>query len=194
MSAHEAGVSVAVETAVLLTDYRADVVEIAALRGRVRELERVAASRGLSLPGLGRVVRTAGWLTLCGRPERWLVLQARDRRRCARGALAGGLRERRQRRGLVLGAGDAAPVRTDGARTAGALLPRRSARAQPARRARVTTVMAQVAVIDRHDPQRPAAADAGEHRPPFSRMADRQCKTVWTVATIGRQQRRIVRE
>jgi sarcosine oxidase subunit gamma len=58
-----------------LSDYRSDVVEIASLRGRVRELEGIAAARGLTLPGFGRVVATARWLTLSVRPERWLVLQ-----------------------------------------------------------------------------------------------------------------------
>ena len=33
-----------------LSDYRSDVIEIAALRGRVREIEGIAATRGLSLP------------------------------------------------------------------------------------------------------------------------------------------------
>jgi heterotetrameric sarcosine oxidase gamma subunit len=78
VSAPETGASAAAEIIVVLKDYRADVVEIAGFRGRGRELEAVAASRGLTLPGLGRVVSTAGWLTLSVRPERWLVLQARN--------------------------------------------------------------------------------------------------------------------
>jgi methylglutamate dehydrogenase subunit D len=77
VSAPEAAISAAVEPGIQLDDYRADVVEIAAFRGRARELESAAAGRGLTLPGFGRVVSTAGWLTLCVRPERWLVLQAR---------------------------------------------------------------------------------------------------------------------
>jgi heterotetrameric sarcosine oxidase gamma subunit len=76
VSAHEASLSLATETGVQLSDYRSDVVEIAALRGRVREIEGVAATRGLSLPGFGRVVATGRWLTMSVRPERWLVLQA----------------------------------------------------------------------------------------------------------------------
>ena len=75
MSVLEPGLSVSAEVGVQLSDYRSDVVEIAALRGRVRELEGIAAARGLSLPGLGRVVATGRWLTLSVRPERWLVLQ-----------------------------------------------------------------------------------------------------------------------
>ena len=77
MSAPDAGVAAASASDLLLSDYRADVVEVAAFRGRARELEAVAAARGLTLPGFGRVVTTAGWLTLCVRPERWLVMQAR---------------------------------------------------------------------------------------------------------------------
>ena len=75
MSVRDGGVSVAAEVGVQLSDYRADAVEIAALRGRVRELEGIAATRGLSLAGFGRVVATGRWLTLSVRPERWLVLQ-----------------------------------------------------------------------------------------------------------------------
>jgi heterotetrameric sarcosine oxidase gamma subunit len=66
----------AAEPGVQLSDYRSDVVEIAALRGRIRDVESVAATRGLSLPGFGRVVATGRWLTMSVRPERWLVLQA----------------------------------------------------------------------------------------------------------------------
>jgi len=77
VSAPEASAASASTGDVQLCDYRADVVEIAAFRGRTRELETVAAARGLTLPGFGRVVTTAGWLTLCVRPERWLVMQAR---------------------------------------------------------------------------------------------------------------------
>jgi len=75
VSVHDTGLSVAAEVGVQLSDYRSDVVEIAALRGRVRELEGMAAARGLSLAGFGRVVATGRWLTLSVRPERWLVLQ-----------------------------------------------------------------------------------------------------------------------
>jgi heterotetrameric sarcosine oxidase gamma subunit len=77
VSALEAGENGAVDLSVVLKEYRTDIVEIAAFRGRARELELAAAGRGLNLPGFGRVVTTAGWMTLCVRPERWLVLQAR---------------------------------------------------------------------------------------------------------------------
>jgi sarcosine oxidase subunit gamma len=75
VSAAEAGTGAALEAGVQLSDYRSDVVEIAAFRGRVRELEGIAATRGLTLPGFGRVVATGRWLTMSVRPERWLVLQ-----------------------------------------------------------------------------------------------------------------------
>lgn len=75
MSGPEAAAGTVPEAGVHLSDYRSDVVEIASLRGRVRELEGIAAARGLTLPGFGRVVATARWLTLSVRPERWLVLQ-----------------------------------------------------------------------------------------------------------------------
>ena len=75
MSALDAGLGAVAELGVQLSDYRSDVVEIGALRGRVRELEGIAAARGLSLAGFGRVVATGRWLTLSVRPERWLVLQ-----------------------------------------------------------------------------------------------------------------------
>ena len=64
------------EAGVQLSGCRSDLVEIAALRGRARELETNTAGRGLSLPPLGRVVSTADRLAMCVRPERWLVLQA----------------------------------------------------------------------------------------------------------------------
>jgi sarcosine oxidase subunit gamma len=76
VSAPEAALSEVPATGVQISDYRTDVIEIAAFRGRVRELEGIAAARGLSLPGFGRVVSTGRWLTLSVRPERWLVLQA----------------------------------------------------------------------------------------------------------------------
>lgn len=76
MSGHETTMNAAVEAGVQLSDYRSDVVEIAARRGRARELEGIAATRGLSLPGFGRVVATGRWVTISVRPERWLVLQA----------------------------------------------------------------------------------------------------------------------
>jgi heterotetrameric sarcosine oxidase gamma subunit len=51
-----------------------DIVEIAALRGRARELERVALGRGVQLPALGRALAATDHLALCVRPGRWLIL------------------------------------------------------------------------------------------------------------------------
>ncbi|MFI4906263.1 MAG: sarcosine oxidase subunit gamma [Steroidobacteraceae bacterium] len=51
-----------------------DIVEIAALRGRAPELERIAGGRGLRLPPLCRVAVAADELALCVRPDRWLLL------------------------------------------------------------------------------------------------------------------------
>jgi heterotetrameric sarcosine oxidase gamma subunit len=51
-----------------------DIVEIAALRGRAREVERIALGRGVQLPALGRALVTSGHLALCVRPQRWLIL------------------------------------------------------------------------------------------------------------------------
>lgn len=53
---------------------RAEVTELAALRGRVPELERIAASRGLRLPPTGHAVVTSDALVLSVRPERWLLV------------------------------------------------------------------------------------------------------------------------
>jgi sarcosine oxidase subunit gamma len=68
--------SAAPDAGVQLSDYQSDVVEISAMRGRVRDIESIAAARGLSLPGFGRAVATVRWVTVSVRPERWLVLQA----------------------------------------------------------------------------------------------------------------------
>ncbi len=76
MSGLEASVDTVLEAGVHLNDYRSDVIEIVARPGRIRELENIAAARGLTLPGFGRVVATGRWLTMSVRPERWLVLQA----------------------------------------------------------------------------------------------------------------------
>jgi heterotetrameric sarcosine oxidase gamma subunit len=51
-----------------------DIVELAALRGRARELESLAGQRGLALPRLGRAMGSTDQLTLCVRPARWLLL------------------------------------------------------------------------------------------------------------------------
>jgi len=52
----------------------ADIVELAALRGRALDLQGIAARRGLSLPAPGRIALTGDTLTLCVRPARWLLL------------------------------------------------------------------------------------------------------------------------
>jgi sarcosine oxidase, subunit gamma len=51
-----------------------DIVELAALRGRGRELERIALGRGVQLPALGRTRVASDHVALCVRPERWLIL------------------------------------------------------------------------------------------------------------------------
>jgi len=53
---------------------RAELVELAALRGRAHGLQVIAARRGLTLPPLGRLAAAADALVLCVRPERWLLL------------------------------------------------------------------------------------------------------------------------
>jgi sarcosine oxidase subunit gamma len=49
-------------------------VEIAALRGRARDLEKIAERKGIQLPAFGRVAVGPNQLALCVRPERWLLL------------------------------------------------------------------------------------------------------------------------
>jgi heterotetrameric sarcosine oxidase gamma subunit len=51
-----------------------DIVEIVALRHRTRDLQSIALSRGLQLPPLGRVAIAPDQLSLCVRPDRWLLL------------------------------------------------------------------------------------------------------------------------
>jgi sarcosine oxidase subunit gamma len=51
-----------------------DIVGIAALRARARDLERIARSAGLRLPALGHSAVTADHMALCVRPGRWLIL------------------------------------------------------------------------------------------------------------------------
>jgi heterotetrameric sarcosine oxidase gamma subunit len=55
----------------------ADVVEIAPLRGRAAEMQRLIEARGSSLPPPGHLAGTADRWVLCVRPGRWLLLQAR---------------------------------------------------------------------------------------------------------------------
>jgi heterotetrameric sarcosine oxidase gamma subunit len=55
----------------------ADIVEIAALRGREPALRALTTDRGFALPAFGRSMVQGGRLALCVRPDRWLLLQAR---------------------------------------------------------------------------------------------------------------------
>jgi len=64
------------ESGIRLACCAADIVEIAALHGRTRELENIAGARGLDLPVLGRVTAAADQLALCIRPARWLLIAA----------------------------------------------------------------------------------------------------------------------
>lgn len=57
-----------------LASLTADIVELAALRNRTADLERLAAARGVALPGCGRITTQAHGLTLSVRPGRWLLL------------------------------------------------------------------------------------------------------------------------
>ena len=52
----------------------ADIVEIAARRGRARDLQSLANTRDLPLPAFGRFATAAERLVLCVRPDRWLLL------------------------------------------------------------------------------------------------------------------------
>ena len=54
----------------------ADIVELAAFRGRADELVSIAGAQGRILPPMGRIVSGADHLTLCLRPQRWLLLAA----------------------------------------------------------------------------------------------------------------------
>jgi sarcosine oxidase subunit gamma len=51
-----------------------DIVELAALRGRGGDVERIALGRGVQLPALGRTRVATDHLALCVRPQRWLIL------------------------------------------------------------------------------------------------------------------------
>jgi sarcosine oxidase subunit gamma len=51
-------------------------IEIAALRGGANEIASIAQQRGVTLPPLGQVAVAPDHLTLCVRPDRWLVLSA----------------------------------------------------------------------------------------------------------------------
>ncbi len=59
-----------------LASCAADIVELAALRGRAGELDGIAQAHGWRLPALGRSALGADHLALCVRPQRWLLLGA----------------------------------------------------------------------------------------------------------------------
>jgi sarcosine oxidase subunit gamma len=52
----------------------ADIVEVGAYRGRAHELAGVARAQGVILPKFGRIAAGLSCLSLCVRPERWLLL------------------------------------------------------------------------------------------------------------------------
>ena len=76
MSAPETAVSGVAPAGVQWRTCTARIVELAAHRGRERELESIAADRGWSLPPLGQAVITSSQLSLSVRPGRWLLLTA----------------------------------------------------------------------------------------------------------------------
>jgi sarcosine oxidase subunit gamma len=53
-----------------------DVIELSAYEGRGAELGRIAATHGAPLPPFGRSTAAQARLSLCVRPERWLLLSA----------------------------------------------------------------------------------------------------------------------
>jgi methylglutamate dehydrogenase subunit D len=59
---------------VRLRTWPRDVVELAAFRGRGGDLESIAAAHGLKLPRLGACAAGGERLTLCVRPDRWLLV------------------------------------------------------------------------------------------------------------------------
>ena len=61
---------------VTIESIRVGATELAALRGRTRALEAIAASRGVAMAPIGRVVAGTNALVLSVRPERWLLVTA----------------------------------------------------------------------------------------------------------------------
>jgi sarcosine oxidase subunit gamma len=51
-----------------------DIVEVGAYRGRAHELAGIAHAQGVTLPKFGRIAAGPERLSLCVRPERWLLL------------------------------------------------------------------------------------------------------------------------
>ena len=62
---------------IALASCPADIVELAAFRGRASEVERLAADGGMPLPTHGSVMARAGRVSLSVRPARWLLLGPR---------------------------------------------------------------------------------------------------------------------
>jgi sarcosine oxidase gamma subunit len=56
--------------------YVPDLIEIAALRGKIAEVAAIAAARGVQLPAFGKVVCAPSYIVLSVRPGRWLLLRA----------------------------------------------------------------------------------------------------------------------
>jgi heterotetrameric sarcosine oxidase gamma subunit len=73
VSAPEA-VSIAARPGVALGRFAADIVEVGAYRGRAQELAAVARAQGVTLPQFGRMSAQPSCLSLCVRPQRWLLL------------------------------------------------------------------------------------------------------------------------
>ena len=73
MSAPEAA-SIAGRPGVELGRIAVDIVEVGAYRGRASELAGIARAQGVSLPRFGRIVAGVSCLSLCVRPQRWLLL------------------------------------------------------------------------------------------------------------------------
>ena len=59
-----------------LASLAADIVELAAFGSRSGDLQRLAAARGVTLPGCGHITTRARGLALSVRPGRWLLLTA----------------------------------------------------------------------------------------------------------------------
>jgi len=56
-----------------------EIVELAALRGRAADLRAIAMSHDVTLPEMGRAVVADEMITLCVRPDRWLLAARRLR-------------------------------------------------------------------------------------------------------------------
>jgi len=54
-----------------------DIVELGAYRGRAHELAAMAREQGVTLPEFGRIAAQLSRVSLCVRPQRWLLLTPR---------------------------------------------------------------------------------------------------------------------